>query len=442
MSTLDRYRIVKLTPELQQQFGLPARICADPTGMPFPEGHAFHQWLVDENACEPSTARNYLMLVLPFLTYLHRTDPLCHYTAPAEQIRQHIRAYLKAKLGCVVRPHRGGNYTIPSAKVATLSTVRLLLTALKRFYTCAILKGWYADANPLMWTSRLAVELREFKPQMPPASGLTLPEHKRGRVPDTYFCVVNDHWQPQIIDEPNLPKQLLVGFTRLRDQLITRILFESGARVGEVLALTVGDWRQREQRERALATNKGSGDARVKELWWSSSTAQWLRRYVNEERRRCDPFTRGWDELSDETRLFVTDAGRPYTYAAFYVHWCNACQRVGLKVTPHQARHWFVTMALHKFESLPSQQRDAARQSLIAYMSWRNPQTIQAYDHHVRRMDFAATHAALVQLVESGQTRSASLPAAAAGAEPDVAGIPEAMWERLSAWLANSEEAP
>ena len=45
-------------------------------------------------------------------------------------------------------------------------------------------------------------------------------------------------------------------------------------------------------------------------------------------------------------------------------------------------------------------QREAYRQSLIAYMGWQNPETIKAYDHHIRKLDFAPTHAALARLDE------------------------------------------
>lgn len=439
MTTLSRFRIVKLPLELQTEFNLPELICADADGLPFPEGQTFYRWLVEDDACEPSTARNYLNLILPFLTYLYGNDRPFLYTASTQQIREQVRVYLKEKLSCVVRPHRGGNYTIPATKTVTLSTVRLFLTALNRFYTCAILKGWYADANPLVWTTRIVPE-REFQPHMPPESGLTLPDDHRGRIPDTYFCVIAGHWRPQVLDDPNLPKQLLAGFTCLRDQLITRMLFESGARIGEVLGLMAGDWRRREQGERALAPNKGSHGARVKEIWWSSATAQSLCHYLNTDRRACDPLGRSWKDLPDEAQLFVNDEGKPYTYPAFYAHWRHACRSVGLKVTPHQARHWFVTMALHKFATLGSEPRQVARQSLIAYMGWRNPETIQAYDHHIRREDFATTHAALVRLVESGQADTAPAVSANASASEDVTVIPTELWDQLSGWLDEAQE--
>jgi integrase len=401
MTRLSSFRIVRLSNELQGEFDLPEFVCANPESMPFPEGQAFYHWVVDDNACEPVTAYNYLNTILPFFTFLWFGSSSLRFTASAAQIRNRVRDYLKEKLGCAVRPHPGGNFTVRS-KTITAASVRLFLTALKRFYTCAILKGWYADINPLAWTTRLAAQDRTLKPKMPPRSGMTLPENKRGRVPDTYFCVVSGDWRPRIIDDPNLPRLLLAAFERPRDRLVTRILFESGARVSEVLGLTLGDWRSRGQRERALTTDKGSRGERVKEIWWSSTTSRALRNYINNDRRRHDPKGQRLNDLPNSAPLFVTDNGEPYTYKAFYYNWKKACDKVDLRVTPHQARHWFVTMSLHRFESLPGDKRESARQALIAYMGWRNPETIKAYDHHIRKLDFASTHAALTRLIESG----------------------------------------
>ncbi len=75
---------------------------------------------------------------------------------------------------------------------------------------------------------------------------------------------------------------------------------------------------------------------------------------------------------------------------------------------PHQTRHWFVTMALRKIKKLPQEDQDEARGALIAYMGWKNPQTIAAYDHRLRTTDFGPTHAAVAKLVQSGAEVSAT----------------------------------
>ena len=88
------------------------------------------------------------------------------------------------------------------------------------------------------WSIRLT-QKREFKPLMPPQSGLTLPEDKKGRIPVMYFCIVGENWQPRIIDDSDLRQRLLPGFTRMRDLVIASILFDSGARINQVLGLTL-----------------------------------------------------------------------------------------------------------------------------------------------------------------------------------------------------------
>lgn len=433
------FRMVRLTDELQQEFGLPPIICADPEGLPFPQGQAFRAWLIDENACQRVTADKYLAILLPFLTHLWFHSPRVCFTAPADSIRTQIRDYLRDKLGCGVRPHPNGNFVVTVSKIVTQSSVRFYLIALRRFYDCALLKGWYTDVHPLLWAGPLGVADREFALHMPPQSGLSVPDRKRGRMPDTYFCLLTGEWRPQIIDDPLLPKRVIAGFTYRRDQLIARILFQSGARVAEVLGLTLGDWRCRGFRERALAMSKGSGGERVKEIWWSAETARLLRRYVETDRRQCDATGRGLDDLPDSAPLFVTETGRVYGYATFYYHWRRACAHTGLRVHPHQARHWFVTIALRYFQNIPdADRRTAQRQGLISYMSWKNPETLQAYDHHLHRTEFTATHAALMQLVEGNPADLAtSPPAVVSRASPG--DLPADMLERLNRWLDDQE---
>jgi integrase len=372
-------------------------VCADPDGMPFIVGDEFYEWLVKDNCCKPVTAFNYLNLVLTFLTYIWKCNPSIRYIAPSKKIRIRVREYLIDKLSCQVRPHRNGNYMVRTS-VNSPQSARLFLTALKRFYEFVVLHKRYKDTNPMVWTSKLA---KEFKPKMPPMSGMTLPVSEKGRMPETYYCIVGGDWKPHILDDPDIPQKLLPKFSIRRDFIITMILFQSGARISEVLDLTIGDWRSCNKGNRAKAKNKGSNGERVKEIWWDSETTELLRRYINRE--RYDKQMRGLDELSDSDRIFVTDEGDALSYMAFYTNWRRACQRAGLQITPHQVRHWYVTMALHKFAGHPDEQREEERQSLIAYLGWKNPNTIQAYDHHIRAKDFGPAHEAISQLSKPGK---------------------------------------
>ena len=400
MVTLSRFRIVKLSLDAQKEFGLPELICADPESLPFFEGEAFYRWMTDENACEPATAMNYLRAILPFLTFLWESSPSLRYTEPAAIIRNRVREYLRDRLECVVRPHRNGNFTV---KAVTTPSARLFLTALRRFYFCAILKRWYLQANPLEWSANL-IPGHAFESRMPAKSGLTLPRERKGRIPDTYFCIVAGNWRPQVIDDPKetLPGRLLPHFTQVRDRLIARILFESGARISEVLSLTLGDWRKLGLGTRILATDKGAHGERVKEIWWSTDMAQLLRNYVNQDRRYCDQAGQSLDNLPDSAPLFVTIKGDRYAYDAFYANWQQACDRANIKITPHQVRHWYVTRALRRIDAsdLNPGKRDAYRQGLIAYLGWHSPETIKTYDHHIRQLDFGPLHAELARLDE------------------------------------------
>ena len=221
-------------------------------------------------------------------------------------------------------------------------------------------------------------------------------------MPDTYFCLVGDEWKPHIIDDPNLPRHFAPHFQQRRDQLVVRILFESGARIGEVLALTLGDWRQFGLQARAAATNKGDGLTRVKQIWWSGETNLLLHHYVDQERVRNDRLNRRLHDLPDSEPIFLNLHGQAYTYHAFYYHWRQTCRTLNLKLHPHQARHWFVTMALTKIQSLPEVRQESEIQNLIAYMAWKNPVTINTYQHHVRLTQFTPTHQAISKLVMAG----------------------------------------
>jgi len=69
------------------------------------------------------------------------------------------------------------------------------------------------------------------------------------RLSDNYFKLQHDEWVPQILDDPKLPalileggKQLPLKYTRKRGEVVTWLLFETGARVSEVTGLMLGDW--------------------------------------------------------------------------------------------------------------------------------------------------------------------------------------------------------
>jgi len=173
-------------------------------------------------------------------------------------------------------------------------------------------------------------------------------------------------------------------------------LFETGGRIFEVTGLTLGDWANRGLTREATAASKGSHGRRVKFFRFSAESATLLRRYFDGERRKYD--LKNWrladywrahgDESTDlnEVPLFLSTRGTPLTAKSFReTYWAPACKAAGLDADPHQARHWYVTMAVRTIHETSSTEGEIHRRirELIEYMQWRGgEQTMAAYDHY------------------------------------------------------------
>jgi integrase len=184
-----------------------------------------------------------------------------------------VNDYLIQKLRCRVRPHKYG-FQVVEVTGESRNTLRVFLSALKLVYGVMVSKGYYPfPENPLVESvSKLSAEalaaleemeeeVRDF-PRMSPLGGTEEPQRKR-RLSDSYFRIQGDEWLPQIVDDAKLPGLVLAGGSKvkgwgLREECVTRILFESGGRISEVLALTLGDWHARGLLREANATSKGS----------------------------------------------------------------------------------------------------------------------------------------------------------------------------------------
>lgn len=83
-------------------------------------------------------------------------------------------------------------------------------------------------------------------------------------------------------------------------------MFETGARISEILELTVGDYRKRSDIHELAATNKGSFKRRIKFIRISPETFKLLIKYVNSERRHFAS-TQLYDFSMDLTRICDID---------------------------------------------------------------------------------------------------------------------------------------
>src|SRR5205809_3426036 len=222
------------------------------------------------------TARLYLNVLIPFFDWLESDESEGRvprsWDARPEAVRQGVGDYLVERLKCKVKEHRAG-FQLVALTDGTRTTVRVFLSALKLFYRIMRAQDRYQYTNPLLdgpSAVLAAVEDQiastESFPRIPEVSGVVPP--RKQRLSDSYFKLVGESWTPQVIDDPEFPARILSGGRcigwGLREQCITRILFESGCRVSEAVGLSLGDWVARGLLQEAQAFSKGSHGRRVK----------------------------------------------------------------------------------------------------------------------------------------------------------------------------------
>lgn len=207
----------------------------------------------------PASVTKYLTSILPWFTWLE-TDPWQvragrRWDDAPEAVRGVVREYLVRQLGCQVRERSAGYATLTVADAA-VNQVRLFLVGLKLFYRIARQHGYYHQAHPLTEAvtdlGRVADEhlaSHDGRPPMPAVSGVDAPRRDR-RLTDSYFIVVGDQWVPQVVTDPFLCQRILASGRALqaqgkpwglREECVVCLLFETGARVSEVLGLTLDD---------------------------------------------------------------------------------------------------------------------------------------------------------------------------------------------------------
>jgi hypothetical protein len=379
----------------------------------------------------PKTTQTYLHSILPWFTWLE-TDVWqvragITWSAPTLQVQQAVEDYLVSKLHCKVQPHRQGwKFVVITA--GTHSTLRVFLAALKLFYQIMALRGTYGFFNPLVEPISATVAVVEARlgnderngtiPRMPEQSGVVEPEQRpRHRLSDSYFKLEHEVWKPQIVDDPKLPglileggRQLPLKQTRQRDEVVTWLLFDSGARVSEVTGLMLGDWVAHGTHRKANAFNKGSFGKRTKVLTFADDTVILLKRYFDEERIRFDP--RGY-RLEDylllakskqidlqTVPLFLTTQQTQLTPKEYREHYWNpACQAAGIEADVHQSRHWLVTRSVRDIYETAANEAEIKQRlrGLVEYMQWRNEETLAAYEHYFDQQRYDDTRDAFHQ---------------------------------------------
>lgn len=377
------------------------------------------------------TVQTYLYSILPYFTWLDtdvwqlRTGQ--RWNAPPQQVRRSIDDYLVQKLQCQLLPQRQG-WKYVAITAGTKSTLRIFLAALKLFYQVMREREMYSFANPLMDSISTTIaevvehvagsEGEQAPPRMPDQSGVEAPRNRpKHRLTDSYYKLEHEEWQPQIIDDPKLPGYIMKGgqtlplkYTRQRDEVVTWLLFETGARISEVAGLMLSDWAILGTKTKAKAFSKGSYGRRIKTLSFAEDTAILLRRYFDEERIRFDPQGNPLDlylELSARHQvdlstipLFLSSQGTQLTAKEYREHYWNpACAAAGIEADVHQARHWHVTREVRDIYETAKDAKEVEQRlrDLIDYMKWKSEETLTAYEHYFNAQRNADTRDVLQQ---------------------------------------------
>ncbi len=376
----------------------------------------------------PKTVQTYLYAILPWFSYLESDIWQCRagnsWDAPSRQVRLAVEDYLVSKLQCKVQPHQSG-WRFVAMTTGTQNSLRTFLSSLKLFYQVMIAHGSYLFLNPMIEpisATVAAVEARlgrkEGAPRMPDLSGVESPQKKPAhRLTDNYFRLQHEEWTPQILDDAKLPALILEGgkhlplkHTRQRDEVVTWLLFETGARVSEICGLTLDDWASQGTHTKARAFNKGSLGRRTKTLSFHEDTVVLLRRYFDEERIHFDPHGYSLDlylELAARKQadlstipLFLTTQGTGLTPKAYREHYWNpACAHAGIEADVHQARHWLVTRSVRDIYETSKDKGEIERRlkALVEYMKWKSEETLAAYQHYFDEQLHADTRDAFHQ---------------------------------------------
>jgi integrase len=353
----------------------------------------------------PRSVRVYVHALMSFLAFVERrgaapNKQLGWNTTP-DRVRALAAQYLEEELGCVIRQHRLG-FELVSVTAKSPSNVGVFLASVRLFFNVMREVGCYAGENPFVDVGARVPSDSDADaarpPLMPDVSGVEPP---RSRKRDSLFKLVGRDWTPQIIDDPVFPVAILTGGRKLhgwglREECVTKLLFETGGRIFEVAGLTLGDWRNRGLTREATAASKGSHGKRVKFFRFSSETVTLMRRYFDGERRSHDcrrwtlaEYLRACDDKSvnpHEVPLLMSARGTQLSATSYReTYWIPACRQAGLDADPHQARHWYVTMAvrtIHETSIDEGEIRGRIRE-LIEYMQWRGgEQTMASYGHY------------------------------------------------------------
>jgi integrase len=356
-----------------------------------------------------STRKTYLTYLMPYLSFLEEAS--CPWNAPPERLRPLLFEFHRDRLGCQIRPGKDGESIELVPTRQTLLRPSTLRAALRDFYLVLKDAGLYGHANPLS-SEVLSALKREHARTLdnrgaPDLAGIRSETWKQSRRPTAFLRHLKDQgWQPElrrdladVREGMHIVLDEMIDSDRVspREKAVLQLLQNTGARLHEIVLMTVGGYRNEGRAGQAQVVNKGSMGREVKTVYFGHNprVEQALTTYIEQVRPLHDP--RGHislKEVDDLEPLFISERGTPYNVKAFYWHWYKHYQplrnKCPVRFSPHDIRHLFITEFLIKlklacqagtdrFDQRDYLQAREAFGSLV--MGWSSIDTINIYDH-------------------------------------------------------------
>ena len=358
------------------------------------------------------TRETYLTCLLPYLSFL--IEQGCPWNAPPEGLRPALIAFYRDRLGCQLHPRKDQarvDVTLTRETPVCASTLRVLRAALRDFYCVLKDAGLYAFANPLSSETLVALKREQMQTLAnrgaPDHAGIRGETREQSRRRPTAFLHHSESqgWKPELrkeladvregmhrvldalIDSETLP---------LREKAVLELLRNTGARLHEIVSLSVGGYRNAGLAGQAKVINKGSTGREVKTVYFAHNprVEQLLTAYLKQVRPLHDPQGRtSLAELEDAEPFFLTARKTPYSVKSFYWYWYHAYEPLQalcpVRFSAHDIRHLFVSEFLitlrlacgsgtNHFDSERYLREREAFGLLV--MGWQSSRTIDIYD--------------------------------------------------------------
>jgi len=398
-------------------------IFVDDRGLPLIALTEWYRWCGERKTA--STRATYASCLLRWLTYLRQEE--IAWDASCDHLQRALIAYHAKALGCQVEPERASGQVTVSSTSATLlqdSTLAVLRAAIRNFYAVLSEEGLYTGPNPM--TSVVLTRLEQLRRSQVANAGA--PDHAgirdlgaiRRRTPAFMRQPASEwrvNWQQTtavVAEGIHGDLQAMIGHpaASARDRAILFLLLHTGARVNEIVAMSVGGYRADGMAGQAMVRNKGSRGREVKTIFFGQApvVGRALEAYLRRERACWEQQRRPLRLVADHEPFFLSRRGTPYTAAAFYQHWYrlyraveHACPR---HFSPHDLRHLMATDCLRLAREQYAGDGEGylrAKHGLQVLMDWRSPRTVEIYDHSLEPERALALVAARTRWLDGGR---------------------------------------